>query len=192
MDKLTLKLLTNKLPEITEDTLVYCFAHNESSLHMIIDSLKTYNITSCHIINNITAMSGVEDSMKVVDFYNKYDVSCKLIPFYQYMIHTRNESEAVIDYAKQYNYSKIICMAPNFHILRATMTMISVLIDKNMNLSCYCISGQTNNWEAKMITHQGKTIDTIDKIVEMEFERIKKYTDKKDIKSVDEILAYIK
>ena len=28
MDKLTLKLLTNKLPEITEDTLVYCFAHD--------------------------------------------------------------------------------------------------------------------------------------------------------------------
>ena len=108
------------------------------------------------------------------------------------MIHTRNESEAVIDYAKQYNYSKIICIAPNFHILRATMTMISVLIDKNMHLPCYCIFGQNNNWEAKMITHQGETIDTIDKIVDMEFERIKKYTEKEDIKSVDEILAYIK
>ena len=100
MDKLILKLLTNKVPEITKDTLIYCFAHNESSLHMIIDSLKSYNITSCHIINNITAMSGVENSMKVVDFYNKYDIACKLIPFYQYMIHTRNESEAVIDYSK--------------------------------------------------------------------------------------------
>ena len=70
MDKLILKLLTNKVPEITEDTLVYCFAHNESSLHMIIDSLTVHNITSCHIINNITAMSGVEDSIKVVNFYN--------------------------------------------------------------------------------------------------------------------------
>lgn len=188
--KLSTRIYSNPII-YNSNTLVYCFSHKISSLDPIINMLKIYKINKVHIIKNLEAVSGVESYDRVVEKYKENNIECILIPFNYDIIQTKYESDIVIKYAKDFLYKKIIIVAPIYHILRATMTMISSAIEQDSNISINSIINHTLNWKEKYVTHQQRTNDTISNILTMEIDRIFKYMTKGDIKSTQKIWEYL-
>jgi len=188
--KLATRIYSNKII-YNSNTLVYCFSHKISSLDPMINMLKIHNINKIHIIKNLYSVSGVESYDKIVKKYNDNNIECNLIQFNYDIIQTKYESDTVIKYAIDNMYNKIIIVAPIFHILRSTMTLISSTIQQNKNIDITSIINHTSNWNDNYITHQGNCNDTITNILDYEFERILKYIAKKDIKSCEEIWEYL-
>lgn len=72
------------------------------------------------------------------------------------------------------------------------MTIVSSLIDINSNLiNIYSLPAKIDNWNNTTITHQGKNINTFNNFIEIELDRIIKYSGKKDIKKPEIIWEYI-
>lgn len=190
LHKLTMRIFSNPI-EIDSNTLVYCLSHNLSMLDDMIYSLQRYNIEKIHIIKNQHAMSGVPNYNNVVEKYSLFAIDTELIPFEYDIIHTKNESNAVLKYALEHNYKRIILVAPIFHILRASMTMISSAIENMANIKFCSIINQTSTWNTLCSTHQGHTYTTLYNTLDLEFERIVKYMEKGDIKNCGEIWQYL-
>ena len=190
LQKLSMRIFSNPI-EIDSNTLVYCFSHNLSMLDNMIYSLQIYNIKKIHIIKNQHAISGVPNYEDVVNKYKLFAIETELIPFDYDIIQTKHESDAVIKYALEHKYKRIILVAPIFHILRGTMTMISSAIENMANIKFCSIINQTLNWNALCSTHQGNTYTTLSNTLDLELERIANYIEKGDIKKCDEIWQYL-
>ena len=188
--KLSTRIYSNPII-FNSDTMVYCFSHKISTLDPMINMLKKYKINKVHIIKNLEAISGVETYDKIVEKYKENNIECILIPFNYNIIQTKYESNIVIKHASDFLYKNIIIVAPIFHILRATMTMISSAIEQESNLGIISIINDTSQWNQQCITHQGLTNDTIINTLELEFDRILKYMTKGDIKSTQKIWEYL-
>jgi hypothetical protein len=177
--------------EIDSHTLIYCFAHNINMLNPMIYSLKKHNIIKIHIIQNAYSVSGVETYEENMKKYNEHGIVTAYIPFNHDIIHTKNESDIVIDYARNNGYKNIILLAPTFHILRATMTMISSAIEKEADIKIQSIINDTSDWNELCSTHQGNTYATLNDTLELDLDRIFKYMEKGDIKRSSEIWEYL-
>lgn len=188
--KLSSRIYSNST-QITQNTLVYCFAHNTSMLDPMITSLARHHIDKIHIIQNSKPASGVETYEEVMKKYNQYGIVTAYIPFNHDIIQTKYEADAVIKYAIQEGYKRIVLVAPIFHILRASMTMISSAIELNADIKISSIINTTSNWNELCSTHQGTTNASLDKTLELDLERIPKYMDKGDIKTCKEIWEYL-
>ena len=173
------------------DTIVYCFAHNLLSVKEMAQELKEYNIDTVHIIKNIKEVSGVISYEIIVNKYKEYGINTILVPFFESIIHTKNESNTIIEYANYNKIQNIIICAPIFHILRASITLISSAIQKGININFMPIIIKKYNWKNIYMTHQGNTNDTCENILEMELDRIYEYTKKGDIKPFKTIIKYL-
>ena len=104
---------------------------------------------------------------------------------------TKNESNRVIEYAMINKIDNIIICAPTFHILRATLTILSSAIQKGVNINISSIIVKNSNWNRQCITHQGNTNDNYHTILEIELDRIYEYMKKGDILSFKVIWQYL-
>jgi hypothetical protein len=72
------------------------------------------------------------------------------------------------------------------------MTLVSVCIERKVNVKIYTINGMVSDWNDITITHNGTTRTSFNSVFELELERITKYTEKCDICHCDKIWSYIK
>ena len=174
---------------------VYCFAHNNINIPCMVKGLECYRASKiiC-ILDNTRAMSGVSTSDEVSAIYNSYDFKTETIPYYSSSnsINTRTESESLVNWISANNIQQLAICAPPYHTLRAFMTLVSVCIERKVNVKIYAVNGMVGDWNDITITHSGNTIQSFNCVVELEVERIKKYIDKGDICPCDEIWTYIK
>ena len=188
--KLNTRIFSNII-DYNKNTMVYCFAHHISMIEEIVSGLKKYNIETIHIIKNLNEMSGVASYEAIVNKYKEFGINTLLIPFFDKLIHTKNESNKVVDYAIEHKIDNIILCAPVFHILRASLTIISSAIQKGVNIKFSSIIAEPKSWNTLCITHQGKTNEVMHKVLELELDRIYKYMILFDILSFQTILNYL-
>ena len=189
--KLNTRIFSKPIDYNKNNIMVYCFAHNISMIEHIVDGLKQYNIYTVHIIKNIKEMSGVANYEVIEKKYKELGITVSLIPFFEDMIHTKNESNRVIEYAMMNKIDNLIICAPTFHILRASLSIISSAIQKGVNINISPIIVNNSNWNRECITHQGNTKDIYHNILEIELDRIYEYTKKGDILSFKLIWDYL-
>lgn len=173
------------------DFEVYCFAHNKSCLPLILETLKKNQIKRIHILENKIEISGVSTYDFNKEFYEKNGIKVILIPYDEDIIQTKIESEIILNWFLKNNVKKLVVVSPIFHILRASMTVISSVIDRNFNLKVIPLSSKVKDWEVKYITHQGKNENNIWNLTHDEINRIKTYQEKGDIKENQEIFNYL-
>ena len=189
--KLFIRITCDSPPSDT-NRHIYCFAHNNINIITMVNKLKTFVQHSdiIYILGNTEAMSGVSSATEVKLLYQQQNLKVKLIPYQQNWINTRIESEAVVKWCQLKQIKNIIVCAPPFHIVRATMTFISVAMDANLDLKVYAANGLVNDWQKISISHQGKNRNTFNEFIGIEIDRILKYTEKGDIKSGTDIWQY--
>lgn len=174
---------------------VYCFAHNKINIPCMVRGLK-HNITNkmlC-ILDNKYQMSGVLPCDNNYNIYNSYGFKIETIPYDTSLnsINTRTESEAVVNWIAENNIQRLAICAPPYHTLRAFMTLVSVCIERGLNVKIYTINGMVDDWNDITITHNGDTKTSFNNVIELELERIIKYTEKGDICVCGKIWNYIK
>lgn len=175
----------------SNNVMVYCFAHNISTIEHMVSGLNKHNIHTVHILKNTKEMSGVATYEAIEKKYKELGIRVILIPFFDDIINTKNESNRVIEYAVMNKIDNIIICAPTFHILRASLTIISSAIQKGFNIKFSPIIVNTNNWNKQCITHQGNTTDTFNNVLELELDKIYEYTKKGDILAFKVIWNYL-
>lgn len=187
--RICLDIIPNKLDG---KTVIYCFAHNNINLKLIADAIKDKSIIyQTYILNNKKYMSGVSQGVEVENFYKSNNINVKLIEYNEDWINTKIESNCVIDWAHKNEVKNIIICAPVFHIVRAFMTIVSSIIEKNININIYALPAMVNNWNNETISHQGLNKTSFNNFIQIELDRIIKYTEKGDIKEPEEIWKYI-
>ncbi len=188
--KFCLKFFSD-IPQNLDSHLIYCFAHNYSCLDPMIMTLKKYRIKKIHLINNQKKMSGVDIYETNKHKYNQNNISVVPIEFEEQIIHTKNESNAVVEYMIKNKIKKIILITPVFHILRASLTFISTLIDYQLSVNVSSLLDNNCDWSNNYTTHQGISQSNADDLIDKELERITTYSQKGDIKPLNEIIDYI-
>jgi len=189
--KLNTRIFSKPIDYNKNNIMVYCFAHNISMIEHIVDGLKENNIQRVYILKNIKEMSGVANYEIIEKKYKELGITVSFIPFFEDMINTKNESNRVIEYAMMNKIDNIIICAPTFHILRASLTIISSAIQKGVYINISSIIVKNSNWNRQCITHQGITKDIYHNILEIELDRIYEYMKKGDILSFKVIWRYL-
>lgn len=192
MDLLILNTKILSFNKPTSEFEVYCFAHNISCLPLIVQTLINKSIKKIHILGNNEIISGVSVFEVNKAFYEENGITVIEIPYQEKIIHTKIESDFILSWFIKKGVNKLVIISPLFHILRSTMTIISSVIDNNYKINIIPISNNIDDWDKKFITHQGKNKNTIWNLINDEFERIKKYQIKGDIKDESVILKYLK
>ncbi len=186
---LNIRLMSYFMPK--SDFEVYCFAHNKSCLPLILETLKKNQIKRIHILENKIEMSGVSIYDFNKQFFEKNGITVVLIPYNEDIIQTKIESEIILKWFSKNNVKKLVVVCPIFHILRASMTIISSVIDKNYSIEVIPLSSKVKDWGVKYITHQGKNENNIWNLTQDEIKRVKIYQEKGDIKENQEIFNYL-
>jgi len=83
----------------------------------------------------------------------------------------------------------ILCQA--FHLLRAAMTLVSVLKELRIQISLHPYTSEVCYWHDVMVHSQGSVKGSRLELVDSELERIRRYQEKGDIGLEDEILNYL-
>jgi len=107
------------------------------------------------------------------------------------IIHTLNEAENFVRYAKMKGWTRVGVVAPPFHLLRAFVTTISVAIREYPPLSVFAVPGTHLSWRESAVHSQGSVSGTRSEILKGEMERIKRYSEKGDIEEASAILQYL-
>lgn len=173
------------------NSINYCFSHNESNIKYMVNSLKKQNISNIHILGNDKSMSGVPEYIITKKHYNDESINVNEIPFNSNIINTLNESIFVVEYLVKKEYKNILITAPPFHLLRAAMTMISYIVKKKYDIKVYILPGICNNWNEYAVTHQGLNNLPMNELLDLEMKRIIEYSKKGDILPATKINKYM-
>lgn len=106
-------------------------------------------------------------------------------------VNTLSESECVVRYTKEHTFSSILSIAPQFHLLRAFMTLASVTIREYPGLSVFPYPGADQDWNQVVSHSQGKVRSRRMDLVKGEIERIKRYQSIGDLEPTEKIIEYI-
>ena len=193
--QLSIRIIYDIIPEeLNTNTIAYCFAHNDINIPYMAKHMKRLNeLCPIYILNNLNYMSGVSDFKTVEKIYNSFDIPIKLIDYENTWINTKIESIALIDWCIKHKIKNILICAPIFHIVRAYMTVVSSLLDKdtNIDINIYALSAPIDNWTNTTITHQGKNVNSFNNFIRIELDRIDEYIKKGDIKDPSNIWDYM-
>lgn len=201
MNSLVTKILTDSIPDnLRERSIIYCFAHHPSNIPQLVEAVRRIHLhVPVYILGNQDCMSGVLTYNKNKHIYRENGIEVNEIPYTLDIINTKTESNCVTLFCKQQQIKNVILVAPSFHIVRATMTFITSYMDISQNeyrqdnkdtMKIYSLSNAKRNWNECVISHQGKTNCSYFEMVELEYDRITRYTKKGDIKPYQEILNY--
>lgn len=188
LNKLIIKVYSN----FKKDTeIIYCFSHHESNIKCICNKVINLN-SKVYILGNPTSVSGINNFESNKEIYKQNNITVDSIPCPNLpIINTKIESDLIIDWAIKYNLKEIGICSPPYHLLRAYMTLVSSSIKKNYNINIFPFSGITDDWNKKVVCHQGKNTESFNEMIDLELVRINNYTKKGDILEVKYILEYM-
>lgn len=108
------------------------------------------------------------------------------------ILHTGNEAEVLIKFAKTMGFSSIYVVASPFHQLRAFINTVTHVLRLFPELRVYSMPGVTLPWY-EFVTHSQGTLQAIrQELIHGELERIERYHQKGDLASDDEVLDYLR
>ncbi|CAD7929143.1 unnamed protein product [Amoebophrya sp. A120] len=87
----------------------------------------------------------------------------------------------------------LVIIAPTIHLLRAFVTTVSVLIEKNMtdSVNVFAYPGTATDWEGSVVHSQGITTGTRSALLDGELDRIARYHEKGDLVDPNAVLEYL-
>jgi len=119
--------------------------------------------------------------------------SVELIPFEPTdMIHTLNEAECAVRFAKAAGAAHLTVLAPPFHLPRCFLTTVSVAAREAPGLKVYAVQGSPQPWNEHARHSQGKVVGTRLSFIDGEIDRINRYTTKGDLLPIPAVLEYLK
>jgi phosphopantothenate---cysteine ligase (ATP) len=207
--------LMQSLTENADNILhVYCYCYpenggDESVFPRLARWCKESNnsnngLKKIHILDSppLSGYLGYEWSAKQLMKLGVEPSSLIRVPFLdvhdEKLIHTRNEAYSVIEHFsstqyKKYNFA-ICCSA--YHLPRCFLSIIDALDKNKCNMESmkrvYTMPGDRLPWYHKPINHsQNALVPTQHGIVPLELDRIKRYTMKGDISTLDRALEYL-
>ncbi len=127
----------------------------------------------------------------------KYKIESKritIIPLNK-QLNTYTEMEALVKYIKENGWKKILLISTPFHQLRSFLTLLGAMHRLGMRakeLSIYNLPGVTLPWHQHALHSQGIVYGTREELIKAELKRIKIYTAKGDIATVDQALKYLR
>ena len=186
----------------THVTNIYLYCEQECLNNSMFSQIQNLpNIEHIFILDSPSKSGYVGfDKMKNI-LVHEYNIDYRVIipvPFLyenENMINTYNESLSLVDYLYKNFIEDLVVLAPVFHLPRAVLTLVSVIInncsqDKYINI--YSLAGNINNWTTKVLTHsQGKLTGTVNELFESEMKKIEDYTKKGDLLEIDRVLEYL-
>lgn len=106
--------------------------------------------------------------------YNKH---IKAVPIQNRRgVNTMNESQALVDFAEKEGRRFWYAVAPEFHLVRAYMTLVSEILHSGQDISVFSFPGAPLPWDEVVRHSQGRTVDTRANLLAVhEMDRIKKY-----------------
>jgi hypothetical protein len=106
-------------------------------------------------------------------------------------LNTLIESQSLVRYLKLKNYSSIFVVAAPFQQLRVFMTAVTVAIKEYPELLIYSYPGVSMPWTEEVTHSQGTLRAKRHELIQTELSRIKKYQDKGDLASSEQVLSYL-
>jgi hypothetical protein len=108
------------------------------------------------------------------------------------ILHTLVEAEAVVRFAKERNYERLMIVSAPFHQERAFMTMVTVALRESPALKLYSVPGRAQSWD-EFVTHsQGTLTGTRAQFIAQEQQRIRTYTAQGDLTPRATVLEYLR
>lgn len=192
LTQLSMRICYDYIPDgLSEDnTSIYCFAHNNINIPIIANAVKNIPYSK-FILENKDFMSGVSSYRDTNLLYKSLGVDVEPIEYDNTWINTKIEADVVVEWARKQNIKNLIICAPVFHMVRAYMTTVSIILSRNLNIRVYAVAGKIDDWKKITITHQGLNKASFNDFIIVEIERIVKYQEKGDILETDRIWEYI-
>jgi uncharacterized SAM-binding protein YcdF (DUF218 family) len=108
------------------------------------------------------------------------------------ILHTLIEARAVVRFARDNGYRRLIAVSAPFHQVRAFMTLVSVVMSEYPDLKLYSVPGNAQHWD-EIVTHsQGTLTGTRAGLIAEELKRIDTYTAKGDLLPRAAVLQYLR
>lgn len=106
-------------------------------------------------------------------------------------LNTLIESQALIRFARKCAFKSLIVVSPPFHQLRAFMTAVTVALQEYPDLALYSCPGKPLPWLESAIHSQGILKAPRRQLIQEELARIRKYQDKNDIATCEDVIDYL-
>jgi len=107
------------------------------------------------------------------------------------ILHTRIESDAVVQFAKARDYRHLLVVSVPFHQERAFISMVTATLQLHPSLKLYSHPGEPQRWD-EVVTHsQGTLRGTRIELIAEEQKRIGAYTAKGDLVPRSVVLDYL-
>jgi hypothetical protein len=106
-------------------------------------------------------------------------------------LNTLTESKALIRHARRKGYCSLYVVASPFQQLRAFMTAVTVSVREYPELLIYSYPGVSIPWTEEVTHSQGTLSAKRYELIRTELARIKKYQDKGDLASFEQVLNYL-
>ena len=87
---------------------------------------------------------------------------------------TRTEARALVDHVRGMR-GDVAIIAPPFHLLRAFVSVVTAIRERDVPLRAYAFSGVALPWGARVTHSQGTLTDTRQGLLAHELERLKRY-----------------
>ncbi len=108
------------------------------------------------------------------------------------ILHTQIEGNAVVRFAKERGYKKLLVTTAPFHQERAFMAAATAALRAYPELKIYSVPGKAQGWD-EMVTHsQGTLAGTRAELLEAERQRIERYAAQGDLAGREEVLRYLR
>lgn len=107
------------------------------------------------------------------------------------ILHTQIEGRAIVRFAKERGYEKLLVTTAPFHQERAFMAAATAAIRGYPELKIYSVPGEAQAWD-EIVTHsQGTLVGTRAELLEPERQRIERYAAQGDLAGREEVLRYL-
>jgi hypothetical protein len=107
-------------------------------------------------------------------------------------LNSYTEAVSLVDFLNSRGWESVYVTAPPFHLPRAFLTVISVIVKTKSKIKVYATSTTPLNWQNPVTHYQGVVVDTPLNFVVAEIERVGKYQTKGDLISFDQAFLYLK
>ena len=98
-----------------------------------------------------------------------------LIPFTEPVLHTLSEATAMVRFAKEQAWGKVVIVAPPFHLCRCFLSTITAVRHLNQEMRVYCQVGVTEPWHGHAV-HSQRAVQGLRKDLTVgELRRMKRY-----------------
>lgn len=107
-------------------------------------------------------------------------------------LHTLSEAQTVVRFAREQGIKSVAVVAAPFHQLRAFMTVVSVVLREDSELTVFSRAGSSLPWDEVVCHSMGTLRASRQDLVGTELERIERYRAKGDLVLEVEVLEYLR